>query len=127
MANWIQAYPGICLHDQDCWGNPRGQVQPTCLPVLPALSTNPERKSYQYYRTPDTSPRAYDIYGEDPPDWDFTAQQPADLVVINIGTNDNNPANNVPGADYYNDYVTLVEHLHAIWPDAQVVLMVSVK
>ncbi|KAL4798472.1 SGNH hydrolase-type esterase domain-containing protein [Aspergillus venezuelensis] len=100
----ITAYPGICLHDQNCWGNPRGQ-------------------SYQYYRTTDTSPRAYEIYGEDPPDWDFSSQQHADLVVINIGTNDNNPANNVSGADYYNDYVTLVEHLHAIWPNAKVVLM----
>ncbi|KAL4954700.1 GDSL-like lipase/acylhydrolase domain protein [Aspergillus filifer] len=100
----ITAYPGICLHDRNCWGNPRGQ-------------------SYQYYRTSDTSPRAYEIYGEDHPNWDFSSQQPADLVVINIGTNDNNPAINVPGTDYYNDYVQLVESLHAIWPDAQVVLM----
>jgi hypothetical protein len=30
-----KAYPGICLHDQNCWGNPRGQVSDglhCCLP-----------------------------------------------------------------------------------------------
>jgi lysophospholipase L1-like esterase len=64
------------------------------------------------------------IYGDEPPNWDFKAQQPADLVVINIGTNDNNPANNVPSEDYFNDYVKLVADIHRIWPHAQIVLMV---
>ncbi|KAL4983319.1 SGNH hydrolase-type esterase domain-containing protein [Aspergillus falconensis] len=100
----LTAYPGICLHDQECWGNPRGQI-------------------YQWYRTTDTSPRAMKIYGEGPPDWDFNAQQPADLVVINIGTNDNNPHNNVPSEKYFNDYVKLVADIHRIWPQAQIVLM----
>ncbi|KAL3480881.1 SGNH hydrolase-type esterase domain-containing protein [Aspergillus californicus] len=100
----ITAYPGICLFDKNCWGNPRGQI-------------------YQWYRTSDTSSRAADIYGEDPPAWNFKSQQPADLVVINIGTNDNNQANNVSSTDYYNDYVKLVAGAHKIWPDAQVVLM----
>ncbi|EAW11699.1 SGNH/GDSL hydrolase family protein [Aspergillus clavatus NRRL 1] len=100
----ITAYPGICLHDQNCWGNPRGQ-------------------SYQWYRTSDTSGRAHEIYGEHPPKWNFAAQRPADLVVINIGTNDNNPANNVSSTDYYNDYVKLVGNIHEIWPKADVVLM----
>ncbi|KAL4916161.1 SGNH hydrolase-type esterase domain-containing protein [Aspergillus aurantiobrunneus] len=100
----LTAYPGICLVDQNCWGNPRGQI-------------------YQWYRTSDTSPRAAEIYGESPPDWDFNAQQPADLVVINIGTNDNNSANNVSSTDYYNDYVKLVNDIHKIWPEAQIVLM----
>ncbi|KAL2862828.1 SGNH/GDSL hydrolase family protein [Aspergillus lucknowensis] len=100
----LTAYPGVCLHDQNCWGNPRGQ-------------------SYQWYRTSDTSPRAAEIYGEDPPKWDFEAQQPADLVVINLGTNDNNIANNVSAADYYNDYIELVGNIHEIWPEAQIVLM----
>ncbi|KAL4939214.1 hypothetical protein BDV06DRAFT_214485 [Aspergillus oleicola] len=79
--------------------------------------------TYQWYRTSDTSSRAADIYGEDPPIWDFSSQQAADLVVINIGTNDNNPANNVSGTDYFSDYVKLVENIHEIWPDAKVVLM----
>jgi hypothetical protein len=46
-------------------------------------------------------------------------------VVINIGTNDNNPTNNVSSTDYYNDYVTLVGNIHRIWPKADIVLMVS--
>ncbi|KAL4999953.1 SGNH hydrolase-type esterase domain-containing protein [Aspergillus recurvatus] len=100
----LTAYPGICLHDQECWSNPRGQI-------------------YQWYRTTDTSPRATKIYGEVPPDWDFNAQQPADLVVINIGTNDNNPQNNVPSEKYFTDYVKLVADIHRIWPHAQIVLM----
>lgn len=46
-------------------------------------------------------------------------------MVINIGTNDNNPANNVSSTDYYNDYVKLVGDIHKIWPRAQIVLMVG--
>ncbi|GFF30142.1 hypothetical protein IFM58399_02489 [Aspergillus lentulus] len=99
-----KAYPGICLHDQNCWGNPRGQA-------------------YQWYRTSDTSWRAHEIYGDNPPRWNFAAQRPADLVVINIGTNDNNPTNNVSSIDYYNDYVNLVGNIHKIWPKANIVLM----
>ncbi|KAI9373476.1 SGNH hydrolase-type esterase domain-containing protein [Aspergillus egyptiacus] len=100
----ITAYPGICLVDQRCFANPRGQ-------------------SYQWYRTSDTSPRAQEIYGNEPPDWDFRAQQPADLVVINIGTNDHDPVNNIPSERFYTDYVKLVTDIHRIWPKAQIVLM----
>lgn len=45
-------------------------------------------------------------------------------MVINIGTNDNNPANNVSSSDYYHDYVKLVDDIHKIWPHAEIVLMV---
>ncbi|PLN86889.1 GDSL-like lipase/acylhydrolase domain protein [Aspergillus taichungensis] len=100
----ITAFPGICLHDQECWGNERGQA-------------------YQWYRTVDTSGRARALYGEDPPKWDFAAHRAADLVVINLGTNDNNTANNVPGTDYVKSYVSLIDGVHERWPKAQVVLM----
>ncbi|KAL4897132.1 SGNH hydrolase-type esterase domain-containing protein [Aspergillus ambiguus] len=100
----LTAYPGICLHDQYCWGNLRGQT-------------------YQWYRTSDTSWRATQIYGDNPPKWNFKKQKPADLVVINIGTNDNNIVNNVSSTNYYNDYIELVGGIHKIWPHAQIVLM----
>ena len=40
----ITAYPGICATDQECWGNPRGQV-------------------HQWFYTSDTSWRAQQMYG----------------------------------------------------------------
>jgi hypothetical protein len=40
----VTAYPGICAADQDCWGNPRGQV-------------------HQWFYTSDTSYRASVMYG----------------------------------------------------------------
>lgn len=40
----ITAYPGICVTDQDCWGNPRGQ-------------------SHQWFYTTDTSWRAQMVWG----------------------------------------------------------------
>lgn len=41
---YVTAYPGICVTDQDCWGNPRGQ-------------------SHQWFYTSDTSWRATSIWG----------------------------------------------------------------
>lgn len=40
----VTAYPGICVADQDCWGNPRGQV-------------------HQWFYTSDTSYRASVVHG----------------------------------------------------------------
>lgn len=64
----VTAYPGICLVDQNCWGNPRGQA-------------------HQWFKTSDVSYRAQQIWGEEPEDWDFAAHPAADMVIINIGTN----------------------------------------
>lgn len=99
----ITAYPGICLVDRSCWGNPRGQ-------------------EYQWFRTQDTSWRARQLYSE-PEMWDFAAQPPADLVLINIGTNDQNKQFNVSGARFQESYDAFLGRLHAIWPKAQLVLM----
>ncbi|KAL5354820.1 hypothetical protein ACLOAV_000911 [Pseudogymnoascus australis] len=99
----VTAYPGICVTDQECWGNPRGQT-------------------YQWYRTSDTGGRATNIYGTNPPLWDFSKHPAADIVVINLGTNDNNTANNVTNEDYYKSYVELVEGVHNVWPNAQIII-----
>jgi hypothetical protein len=100
----ITAYPGICLVDQNCWGNAHGQI-------------------YQWLRTPDTSYRSTVIYGDNPPLWEFEKHQQSDIVVINLGTNDNNTHNNVTNEKYFNSYVELVAEVHAKYPKAEVVLV----
>ncbi|KAK3677878.1 hypothetical protein LTR78_001973 [Recurvomyces mirabilis] len=103
----ITAYPGICLHDSRCYGNLHGQT-------------------LQWLKIPDTSGRALDIYGSDPagiPDWNFTAHAAADITVINIGTNDNNTANNITSAEYYTSYIQLIDEIHARWPKSQIVVL----
>ncbi|KAK2758326.1 hypothetical protein FQN54_004174 [Arachnomyces sp. PD_36] len=99
----ITAYPGICVADKECWGNQHGQ-------------------EYQWYKTSDTSSRAAKIYGNEPEIWDFSTKTPADLVVINLGTNDYNEANNVTGEDFTKSYISLIDGVHEVWPKAQIVI-----
>src|SRR5690606_31017052 len=72
----IPADPGICVTDQECWGNPRGQV-------------------HQWAYASDGNVRQNETWGDKPEKWNFRKQQPADIVIINLGTNDNNTANGV--------------------------------
>lgn len=104
----ITAYPGICLYDKQCYGNLRGQA-------------------YQWWYTSDTSGRAIDIWGDDPESWDFSAHAAADIVVINIGTNDGNPINNVTSAGFITQYIELIEGVHTEWPKAEIIIMVSIN
>lgn len=62
---------------------------------------------------------------EKPEPWDFSKQPAADIVVINIGTNDNNKANNVSTTAYIDALTKLIQGVHGKWPKAQVVVMVS--
>lgn len=142
----ITAYPGICVADQNCWGNPRGQ-------------------SHQWFYTSDTGGRATEAWGgtcdaytlgqqmnfaymnhslalgskqeislrasrltaactDDPEPWDFSKNPPADLAVINLGTNDANAANSVSKATYVESYKRLIQGIHGKWPEAQVIIMV---
>lgn len=55
--------------------------------------------------------------------WDFKSHQAADLVVIHIGTNDENPHNNVSAARYQETYIEFVKKIHAIWPSSQIILI----
>jgi lysophospholipase L1-like esterase len=101
----VIAYPGICASDQECWGNPRGQV-------------------HQWFYTSDTGGRAASIWGENPEPWNFTQQETTpDIVVINLGTNDNNDHNNVTTETYVEAYTRLVQGVHGKYPEAQIVVM----
>jgi GDSL-like Lipase/Acylhydrolase family len=100
----ISAYPGICLTDRECWGNLRGQ-------------------EFQWFYAQDTSGRARQLYGSTPEKWDFTAHPAADLVLINIGTNDQNKQFDISPTRFRLAYERFVERIHDVWPDAQIVLM----
>lgn len=114
----ITAYPGICLHDQYCWGNLRGQVgSPQCKQRCFA-----DLQTYKWLQTTDTSPRSVAMYGNNSVPWDFRKQQPANFVVINLGTNDNNTVNDVGGPTYYESYIKLIDEVHHVWPEAQVII-----
>jgi lysophospholipase L1-like esterase len=64
------------------------------------------------------------MYGADPEVWDVTAEQPADLVIIQMGGNDHRRPNEIPGRDFYHAYVNMIEDIHLAWPKATVLLMV---
>ncbi|KAK2627850.1 hypothetical protein QTJ16_002496 [Diplocarpon rosae] len=91
----LTAAPGICLFDKQCYGNPRGMF-------------------YQWFRTSDVSGRSIEIWGDSPEIWDFSKKQAADIVVMNLGTNDNNPLNNVTADGYVAQYTMLIEGVHAV-------------
>lgn len=100
----VTAYPGICLHDSQCYSNLRGQT-------------------YQWLQTSDTSYRAIQIYNSTPEPWPFHAHPAANLVFINLGTNDNNTANNITSSEFTASYITLINEVHHTWPAAQVILL----
>jgi hypothetical protein len=61
---------------------------------------------------------------DNPELWDFAKDKPADLVIINIGTNDQNRANNVPASVYADALTKLIQGVHGKYPDAQIIVMV---
>ncbi|KAF3902591.1 hypothetical protein ABW21_db0207961 [Orbilia brochopaga] len=99
------AYTGICLTDKPCYGSPRGQL-------------------YQWQRTCDTGPRALQIYGTNPPSWNFRSNQPADLVIISLGTNDINykqGTTRVPDDVFQQNYINMINSVNSKYPNAQVI------
>lgn len=104
----ITAYPGICVHDKECWGNPRGM-------------------SHQWFYTSDTSWRAQELYGQKPELWDFEKEKKegGKVVVICLGTNDANSHNGVTGEEFLEAYRRLIMGVKGVWPGVKVVLVVS--
>lgn len=62
---------------------------------------------------------------ENPEPWDFKKHPAADIVVINIGTNDHNAANNVSTTAYIDALTKIIQGVHGKYPKAQVIVMVS--
>lgn len=139
----IIGYPGICAADQDCWGNPRGQVhqwfytsdtRSQAMDIwggrsLFILSTSAEYCFLQNHVTEailNTLTKTFGILPDNPEPWDFSRHTPPDIVVINIGTNDQNEANNVSTDAYVDAYTKLVQGVHGKYPNANVILMVCV-
>ncbi|KAK2040317.1 GDSL-like Lipase/Acylhydrolase [Colletotrichum somersetense] len=160
----ITAYPGICVADQECWGNPRGQSHQwfytsdtggraaevwggTCCSrrqayVPPELQQQQQQQQQwtgltysnrslapdDHRREPETASSSGTggltaACADDPEPWDFSRNPPADLVVINLGTNDANAANGVSKAAYVHHYKKLIQGIHGKWPEAQVIIM----
>ncbi|XRM45749.1 hypothetical protein ABZX51_008823 [Aspergillus tubingensis] len=101
----ITAYPGICLTDEQCYADKaRGMT-------------------HQWFYASDAGVRANATYGNQPEKWDFSAHRAADLVIIDLGTNDHRAVNDIPGSTFYDSYVELVTSVHETWPNAQIVIM----
>ncbi|KAF2669178.1 SGNH hydrolase [Microthyrium microscopicum] len=100
----ISAYPGTCLRDIECWGQHHGM-------------------EFQWFRTQDPAWRAHQLYGEKYEMWDFASKPAADIVLVNLGTNDNNEKFNITKAEFQKSYTEFVGKIHAIWPKTQVILM----
>ncbi|KAK7750419.1 hypothetical protein SLS62_007607 [Diatrype stigma] len=101
----VVAYPGICVADKLCWGNPRGQV-------------------HQWFYTSDTGGRAASIWGDEPELWNFSKQETTpDIVIINLGTNDYSEPNNVSSEAFVDAYTKLIQGVHGKYPKAQVIVM----
>ena len=44
-------------------------------------------------------------------------------MIINLGTNDNNTYNNVTGDSYHKGYIQLINDVHKVWPQSQIILI----
>ncbi|KAJ5140727.1 Esterase SGNH hydrolase-type subgroup [Penicillium atrosanguineum] len=102
----ITAYPGACLADLQCYGG------------------NAHGMTWYWNRASDPGSRANEFFGHEPEKFDNKAEQPADLVVIQMGGNDHRHPNEIPGNEFYHAYVALIDDIHSTWPHA-VVLIVS--
>lgn len=107
--------------------------------VRKQITANLSFKAHQWFYTSDTSWRASQAWGgtsvwflsilmltstaDNPEPWDFSKQPAADIVIINIGTNDQNSANNVSAPVYADALTKIIQGVHGKWPKAQVVVM----
>lgn len=55
--------------------------------------------------------------------WDFTSRPAAEITLINLGTNDFNPINNITAAQFKQSYIDLITTILTTWPDTQIVVL----
>lgn len=55
--------------------------------------------------------------------WEFGEYPASDIVVIGLGTNDNNTHNNDRSVRYLRRYIEFVGVVHKVYPRAQIVLV----
>lgn len=78
----------------------------------------------------DTLPQLFErtLWNEETPAWDHSRYKP-DLVVINLGSNDNATRDGAKGAlkkkDFVDTYIAFIERLRDLYPDAHVVLSIG--
>ncbi|KAL1846697.1 hypothetical protein Plec18170_008987 [Paecilomyces lecythidis] len=94
----------------------------------PPSTTTSERKltlnqTWFWHHASDPGVRAGATYGGEPEEYDVTAEQPADLVILQMGGNDHRPPNEIPGDKFEEAYIEMIEDIHNVWPHADVVLM----
>lgn len=66
------------------------------------------------------------MYTSDPdniPNWNFTAHPAADITVINLGTNDHNPSNNITAQEFRTSYINLISSILSRWPSTQIIVI----
>lgn len=99
------------------WYGPFLPQHKTCIYSKPV-------KTYQWKQASDCGARAKKTYGANPEQWNVSDHRAADLVVINLGTNDHRKGNEVAPDDFYDSYVKLIEEVHEAWPQANIIIMV---
>lgn len=82
-------------------------------------------QTWYWHRAPDPGSRSHSMYnGDNFEKWDVEAEQPADLVIVQMGGNDHRHPNEIPGPDFYYAYVELIEDIHKTWPHSIILIMV---
>lgn len=82
-------------------------------------------QTWYWHRASDPGTRSREAYPDNSMEvWDNNAEQPADLVVIQLGGNDHRHPNEIPPENFYHAYIELINDIHATWPNARVIVMV---
>ncbi|KZT61386.1 hypothetical protein CALCODRAFT_491191 [Calocera cornea HHB12733] len=92
----IQAQPGVCLTDIECWGNIHGQ-------------------SYEFFQAEDDGYYNDAKHNYTTP-WNFARDLPATHVVIHIGANDASTQYNISEPSFLSTYETFVTELRVLYP-----------